>query len=336
MCLAATGCDSSPFAASVNGQLIKETSLNHRLALLDANQRFITTSIEAPQSATGGGGEGIQVKGDGSSTYTTQWSSSVLTAMITDSVVRQHLASVGDLPTPAQTQSARAVASALYSTDLYWYRFPAEARDRIAEAVADLAQIVPVDKQYSTTQYRQFYADLQGSLFTNICIRDVGVDIIGSNGVDYSASLNKAKALQQQINAVGVRGANNASFGGSVSCYSHADYDALPLSVIQATVGLKTGTASAPVKTADGYQVTAVMSRTLVPFASVVKDTSVLLQVAVINSAGSTLPAIEGLMATAHVKVDPQYGTWKKTSNGYAIVPPSGPAAKAATAAGSI
>jgi hypothetical protein len=336
LCLAATGCDSSPFAASVNGQLIKETSLNHQLALLDANQHFITTAIEAPENPEGGGGEGIQVKGDGSSTYTTQWSSSVLTAMITASVVHQHLSSIGDLPTPAQTQAARAVAAALYSTDLDWYRFPAEARDRIAEAVADLAQVVPADKQYSTTQFRQFYTALQDSLFTNICIRDVGVDVVGPNGVDYGASLAKATALQTQINAAGVSGAGNSSFGGSVSCYSHAAYETLPLSTIQATYQLKTGTASKPVKTADGYQVTAVMSRALVPFASVVKATSVLLQVAVINSAGSTVPVIEALMAKAHVKVDPQYGTWKKTSSGYAIVPPTGPAAKAATAAGSI
>lgn len=331
----ATGCDSSPFAASVNGQLIKETSLNHQLALLDANQTFITTAIEAPASEEGGG-EGIQVKGEGSSTYSTEWSSSVLTSMITASVVHQHLASTGNLPTPYETQVGRAVDSAAYSTDLDWYRFPAEARDRIAESTADLAQVVPTDSKYTTSDFHSFYTELESSLFTDVCVRDVSVDVTGTNGVDYAASLAKANALRQQITAAGVSGANNASFGGSVSCYDHAAFDALPLGTVQATLGLKAGTAGAPTKTADGYQVVAVISRTLVPFAAFVKAVSVLLQINVINSAGSTVPAVEALMAKAHVKVDPQYGTWKKTANGYAIETPSGPASKAAAAAGSV
>jgi hypothetical protein len=335
LCLVATGCDSSPFAASVNGRLIKEAGVNQQLAQLSANQTFITDSVEA---STANGGEGMKVKGDADGTYSSTWTASVLTAMVTAEVVQQHLVQTNDLPSADQVDVARAVDAAAYSTGMAWYHFSAQTRTTLAQRDADLAQVVPLSKSVTQTQLREIYdSALQNTLFTNVCIRDVDVNVTGTNGVDYPASLAKAKSLVSQIDAAGVKGAANAAFGGSVSCYTHAQFEALPSSLIAAALDIKAGKAGSPTKTTDGYSVVAIMSRQLIPFGSAfAKAVSVIVQVNSINSSGSTLPSIEALMAKARIKVDPQYGTWKRTKNGYAVVASSGPATHTAVAAGAV
>jgi hypothetical protein len=336
LCLAATGCDSSPYAASVNGQVIKETALNRQLDLLASNKKFITDTIEA---STADDGEGIQVTGQANGSYTAAWSADVLTAMVTAEVVHQHLVRANALPDAAQLAMARAVDSADYSGDLAWYRFSPEVRSIIVQRDAELARVVPVDTKITAAQLKGLYeSKLQTSLFTNVCVRDVDVDVDGAGGgIDYPASLAKAKALVSAIDAAGVSGAGAQSFGGSVTCYSHALFEQQSLGLIGTVLGIKAGSAAAPKKSEDGYQVFAVTKRTLVPYGlAFVKAVSALVQVDSINSGGSTLPALETLVAEAHVKVDPAYGTWRKTKSGYAVVPPSGPASHAATVAGAV
>jgi hypothetical protein len=335
LCLVAAGCDSSPYAASVNGQVIKEVAFDRQLNLIGANKTFIADTIEAPAASDG---EGIQVTGQSAGSYTAAWSASVLTAMITGAAIHQYLARTDNLPNQAELDMARAVDSADYSRDLAWYRFDPALRSTIVESDAELARIVPVASNVTTADLKSLYnSSLQTSLFTNVCVRNIDVGVTNGSQVDYPASLAKAKALVTAIDAAGVKGAGNSSFGGSVICYSHGAFEQQALGLIGTVLGIKTGQAAAPQKTDDGYQVFAVPSRTLVPYGpSFIKAVSALVEADSINSGGSTLPVIKALLAKADVKVDPAYGQWSLTKSGYAVVPSKGPAAHAASVAGGV
>ncbi len=334
LCLLATGCDSSPYAASVNGQVIKQSSLDRQLGDLSANHAFVTSTVEASAAQ---GGEGLKVAGQGKGSYSSEWAASVLTANVTAEAVHQHLVAIQRLPDAVQLAAARAVEAARFAVNEQWYGFSPAVRSTIVERDADLAVLLPLDSTITAKNYASIYSGLQSSLFTDVCVRTADVNVTGPGGVDYPASLSKATALGAAIDKAGTTGAGSSSLGGSVTCYSASSFEQQSPGFIATVLKLKDGEAAAPQKKGYGYQVIAVTSRTLIPNGPAFrKAVSVAVQTNTINSTGTTVPAIDAVLAKAHVKIDPQYGTWGRTKAGYTVTPASGPAAHAAEAAGSV
>jgi len=332
LCLAASACDSSPYAVMVDNHALSQSTLNGQLSQLSANRAFIQT-VESSQGA------GIHVTGDGSASYSSEWTAAVLTAAATAAAVHQHLVATGNLPSQAQIQAVQAVDAAAYSSGLTWYQFTPAIRALIVQRDADMAQVVPTGPNVNPGSLKRVAHAYATSLFTRVCLRTIEVSVPGAGGnVNFPASQAKAKAVVAAINKAGTAGANRPSLGGSVDCYGQTGFAGLPLPVVKGALQAKAGAAAPPERNSDGYQVVGVVSRTPLDTTSheFSQAISVLVQVNSLYSGGSTVPAIKSLVSRAHVRVDPMYGTWRDTKNGWAVVPPSGPAPHAASVAGSI
>jgi hypothetical protein len=306
----ATGCDSSPFAASINGQVIRQTALNAELRQFAGNAEYVTLVKQGVVSAP------VTVAGTGTGTYTSTWTASVLSRMILAAAVHQRLERSHHLPSPAQYAATRAVDSVLYGPGA-WDAFSAAFRTTIVGQDADLATYEP--DTVSTAQLQGAEAEYSTQLFSNVCVRTVAVFVNGANGqVDFAASLAAAQAVAARIQA-----SPSTASGGSLTCYSAAALETEPLPFVLSVLDLKTGTAGAPQKTADGYTVTAVTSRTQIPVSS---ELGRAFSVAVNQNQHLTTPASSALLGQTRVKVNPLYGTWKSGSRGaYAVVPPVAP-----------
>jgi hypothetical protein len=317
VCVVATGCDSSPFAASINGQVIKQTALNAELRQLAGNPYYLALA----KAGQGVFPKPVTVAGVSSGTYNSTWTAGVLTDIAIGSVVHQHLERTGRLPGAAQYDATRAVDSILYGVGA-WGRFSPSFRSTLVGRDADLAMVEP--NLLTAAQVSAVEANYSTQLFSNVCVRQIAVDVNTPSGaVDDAASLAQAKAIVAQITA-----SPSAPVGGAVTCYTAAEFETLSLNFVLGILNLKTGAAAAPVKTADGYEVTAVTSRTQIPAGT---PLALAYSVALNQTRGQTAQVISGLLAPAHVKVNPLYGTW--TGGGkqsFGITPPAVPASSSA------
>jgi hypothetical protein len=312
----ATGCDSSPYAASINGQVIRQTALNAELRQFAGNSAYVNLVKQGVVSAP------VTVAGTGTGTYTSTWTAGILTRMILATSVHQRLARAHHLPGAAQYAATRAVDSVLYGPAA-WGAFSAAFRTTIVGQDADLAAYEP--DTITAAQLQGAEAEYSTQLFSNVCVRTVGVFVNGTDGqVDFPASLAAARAVAARIQA-----APSAATQGSLTCYSAAALEAEPLAFVLSVLDLKTGTAAAPQKTSSGYTVTAVTSRTQIPVGS---ELGRAFSVAVAQNQHVTTPVSSALLGRTSVKVNPLYGTWKSVTKGaYAVVPPAVPSGGVAT-----
>jgi hypothetical protein len=310
--LVATGCDSSPYAASINGQVIKQTALNSELRALSGNPYYVKLAETGGYVAK----DAVTVAGVTSGTYSAKWTSGVLDNIVIGAVVRQHLQRTHDLPGTAQLAATRAVDGLLYGVRA-WDRFSPAYRSTIVGRDADLAKVEP--NVVSSTELQTLITDYGSQLFSDVCVRTVTVDVNNAKGgVDYAASASRAAAVVAAIDA-----SPTAPAGGSVACYTAAQLETLSVPFVTGVLAIKTGTAASPKKTAGGYQVTAVVSRVLVPSGP---DLAQAFTVAITASEGRTAATVAGLLTKAHVKVNPLYGTWDGGAAVPGIVPTPAPA----------
>jgi hypothetical protein len=106
--------------------------------------------------------------------------------------------------------------------------------------------------------------------------------------------------------------------GGSQVCYSQTQFENQPADFSQAVMKLGVYQVSQPIKTRYGYQVVEVVSRDVFGFTPQLQR---VISVAIVNAQGSPNPAVDGLLVSAKVKVNPQYGTWSQGQ----ITPPKTP-----------
>ncbi len=306
----ASGCDSSPFAASINGQVIKQTALNAELRQLAGNPSYVQLAREGVVTKPA-----IVVTGASSGSYNAAWTAQILTDMVVGSTVHQHLVATHDLPTPAVYAATRAVDSILYGADA-WGRFSPAFRSALVERGADLAMVEP--NLLTAANLKAVLTNYPTELFSDVCVRTVAVTVTSGSGVDYPASLTKAKALARAFDS------SPASVtGGSVTCYTAAQLETQAVSFVTTILSLRTGTAAAPEKTGYGYRVVGVTSRKLVTSGRALDQA---FSVAVNQANGVTTKVVEPLLARAHVQVNPLYGTWHgSTKVPYAVVPPATP-----------
>lgn len=271
-------CDASPYAASVNGHVISVNSLNHELAAFSSNAQFVQGFNASNSSSQGGDGTTVAGTG-GHGTYSSSFVAQVIGALISTDAVHQHLVAAGTLPTQDEMVASTAVNEYLRSA--YWQQFPEGVKHFFIETLADQAVLTPVPSD--TSNLLTPYQDIQPFLFSKVCVSQ--------------ASAFSSSQAQQIIASKTVTGA--------VVCYDQSQLEAQPPAFQSAVRNLvNVGDISSAIKTSYGYQVLQLTRRdTPGPSAGVQR---------VIVAAEQPPRAVNGIVAKAHVKVNPQYGTWSR------------------------
>lgn len=274
--LTLTGCDASPYAASVNGQVISQTSLNSQLKKWAGNRTWVA-SYNRESSQPGASGATVQGAG-GPGTYSSGFVADILGNLVDATIIHQHLAATGNLPGASEMTASRAVNELLRSD--YWAEFPQSLRTAMVQQLADEAALVPLSTDTATL--REAYGQIQPYLFSRICVVQAA-----------AADLQSAKSI-----------AASGKFEGSGVCFDQLAMEDQPAAYKNAVMHLKPGEVSKPIKTGFGYQVVRERSRDTPGFDQGVKR--------VLSAALATQepPSVAALVSKASVKVNPVYGTW--------------------------
>jgi hypothetical protein len=272
--LTASACDTSPYAARINSQVIKQTALNVELRAWASNPAYVN-------AFNSGNSSGVTVAGDASGTYSTTWVAGILGGMIDASVVRQRLHSTGQVPDPATTAASRSVnAISAVGWEQYSPAFRQTLVDRLADESTLTPPTVPVATLMSTyNQYLPYF-------FSEVCTVQ-------------SSAFNQAAA--QALVASGLP-------NGVPLCYNQTQFEAQSTAFQTTILGTAVGKTASPIKTTYGYVVVKVVSRDVQPFSPEVQR---VLSVAILSSEGSPNPTVDPLIAKARVQVNPVYGSWK-------------------------
>lgn len=282
--LTVTACDASPYAASVDGQVITVNSLNHQLTAWASNRVWVQ-QFDAGNSTSQGGSGTTVVGSGGPGTYSSAFVADILGDIIDVSAIQHRLAAEAKLPTADEIVASRAVNEYLRSQ--YWTQFPPSLRAFLVDQLAYEAPLatVPVDP----TSLAGPYSQIQPYLFSSVCVDQTAV---------FSSSAASAVIASGTVH-------------GSKVCYDQVGLEgqspAFQAEVLKLT---SAGQLSSPIRTAYGYQVLQLVSRSTPGFDSGVQQ--------VLAAATSQPAAINGILAAAKVKINPKYGTW---SNGQ-VTPP--------------
>ena len=289
MSATASACDTSPYAASVNSFVIRQTALNSELRAWAGNAPY----VNAFDNANGSGG--VTVVGDAPGTYNNAWVSSILTGMVTAEAVHQRLVATNRHVTPAGTEAARAVSEI---SQIGWTSFPPSFRDTLVNRLAEAALITPqvVNSQTIDRVYQQY----KPYFFSRVCVLEAS-----------AFNMQAARRLS------GLK-----KISGSPVCYGQADLESQAADLRASIMALEPGQVSQPVKTPYGFLVVQVTSRDVLTLSTELKKT---ISVAILNAQGAPNDTINALVARAKVKVNPAYGTWA----GSQVVPPKAPGSSA-------
>jgi hypothetical protein len=285
--LSLTACDTSPYAARVNSQVIKETGLNTEIRAWAGNATYVSSYDSA--NSTQNGGSGTSVVGAAAGTYSLPWVATILSGMIEASVIHQHLNATGELPDQDMVNASRSVNE---TSGQEWTEFSPAFRDVLVGRLADEA--AASQTTVATATLRQAYEQYLQYFFVQICVLQ---------------STATTQAAAQAITASG--GVNGAQV-----CYDQAQLEGYPVAFKNAVMQTAVGHASQPIQAGFGYQVVKVVSHQEQGFNPGVQR---VLSLVLSSGQGSTDPALAKLISGAHVKVNPAYGTWSSTSG---VVPP--------------
>lgn len=328
--LLAAGCDTSPVAASVNGAEIKQTALNQEVRLETANRAY----VDAVDRVAAANGSTYSVVGDAPGALSSRFVDGVLTTLIDARAVHQHLAATRQGPSPEAYAAARAVDEALFGR--LWLSFPAGFRDQQVAQDAEHAAIEPPPPAVELAQLRRPYQGTQQYFFAQVCVRTVAVTVDGPDGtLDRQASYARAATIADDYNTAADAGPGAAVTtppqAGQVACYSGAALEAQGPELFTRVLALAPGHAAPPVPTGYGDSVTEVASRTTLPLDPTVARA---LALGITEAQGGADPALQQVVAAAHVTVDPQYGSWDPRSLQVVASSPLGASSQAGGAAG--
>ena len=188
-------------------------------------------------------------------------------------------------------QAARSVSEI---SQIGWSSFPPAFRNTLTIRLAEDATLTPTSVDDATLQ--RVYQQYKPYFFSQVCLLE-------------AAAFSLAQA--QQLSQSGYP-------GGSQVCYSQAQFENQPSDFTAAVMKLGLYQTSQPIKTRYGYQVVEVVSRDVIGFTPQLQR---VISVAIVNAQGSPNPVVDDLLASARVKVNPQYGTWSQGQ----ITPPKTP-----------
>lgn len=303
--LAASGCNSTPAAATVGGHALHQSALDAELAALSANGGYIR-AVDASSASYG-----VSVQGAGHGTFSNQWTAHVLGGMVVAVAVHQYLAAHGELPSPALLTDALVVEATNYQQ--YWLGFPASYRQTLAERTAELAALEPPAAAASSVAgaYKQYH----NLFFSQVCVRAASV----------SAASSPTAAAQAAGIATAMRTARGGPAGATVgilSCYDPQQLQSQAPAFVSTVEALAPGKVAAPQRTPNGYDIVAVTSRRVIPLDT---DLRRVLSALIGSAIGNAV--LQHVLAAAHVSVNRQYGAWADTGGAWQVVPPTAPTA---------
>jgi hypothetical protein len=314
-------CDASPYAAVVNGTVIKQTALNQTIRYGDQSRYYLALEETIHDQATG---QTINLAGQGSGTHSLAWADLELTDLIQSSLIRQAVTAGHRQPSSSLLDAARGVLQAEV-TVAGMASLPPSFRDQLVDQIAEHAAIEPAPTGQTATAIRQIYQHYRPDFYSQVCVRQITVSVTNpSGGINYGASLARARQVVAQFNATASApssGSGVDQLGGSFTCYSLAQMESQPVSFVNAVMKLAPGRASQPQRSGLGYNLTAVTSRRTLPFDGAVARA---IYAVILQRQPLADTAVRRLDARARVKVLPAYGTWFKGSKTVApgVIPP--------------
>ncbi|HLG92160.1 MAG TPA: peptidyl-prolyl cis-trans isomerase [Acidimicrobiales bacterium] len=320
--LAATGCHLGPYAAVADRQAVGQSELNDQLTSLASNPDFVRTE----------GAKQIFCQGEG--TYCSAFAASVLSNLIYLAELRQEAAHLGvrinsaDRQLAAQQTVAALAANAqspqqASSLVRTFQRLPASYRQVLVDVralrTAVEAKLAGVD--LSAAAIRRYYRSHLPS-FSLTCVSQIQTD-----------TAQAAQAVEAQL----ARGADFASLarsvstdpgsaasGGALGCAGSAELAQTIPAFREALAPLAPGQWSQPLQLQGSWHIFKVTSRSPQPL-SQVSDQVVQ---AILQPASNRLQAaFARFVASWHVTVNPQYGTWSTAGGQPEVVPPQAPPA---------
>jgi PPIC-type PPIASE domain len=315
-----SGCTSTlGYAAIVNGTAISQTQLNNELADISHSPKYVQL-INQP-------GNSGPVAGSGPGTYNKAFVAVLLDQQIQFEVIRQKLVASKAMPTAAQIASVKDTVSQGFPTGIF-SSFSARYQNQLDLRQAEIDSYVNVATPDLTgSALTQYYQSHLADYATEACVRHILIsDKDASGQLDYTASLADAQKIKAQLDAGGDfaalakqysqdnqgTGGGSAAVGGVLTgsaadgCLSTADLQQTVTEFAQAVVSLPVNQISDPVKTSFGYHIIEVTSRASEPL-----DDTVTMDIHR-RVAGQRLNA---LVAQAHVKINPAFGTFNNTVN---------------------
>lgn len=285
MSLALTACDTSPYAANVNGHVISVAYLNNQLKQWSGNRTWVTSFDSANSPSNGGTGTTVRGSG-GSATYSAAFAADILDTVIQYDILNDYLSSKGRAPTSDEMVASRAVNEFLRMG--YWEQFSPALRQFLVNQLAEQAVLTPLSTDQSTIQ--SAYGQIQTYVYSQVCFDQVS-----------AFSQSAAEAI-----------VSSGSVSGSNICLDQAGLEGEPPAFQSAVLALAPGQISQPIHVSYGYAVVQLVSKTSPGLSNGVQ------QVLSAATAQTLATSVADLIGHARVKVNPQFGTW---SNGQ-ITPP--------------
>ncbi len=316
--LGLSGCNVrfSPYAAVVNGSEISQQQLRDSLSAIADNASY-RCMIEAGGSS--------RLLGAGEGTFNSTFGAEVLSILIQDEVVRQHVVRLG-LSEPSsvdpialtQLQAAFTPSSGCPGSGAsLMAAFPPAYRKLLLGFQADEDAL---DAHLAgTTLSPASLAAFAGRYRTEMALTCVSVIQVGTKAA--------AASLRGQI----LRGASFAALarahstdtssapqGGAIGCIPDTEFTA-PLNNVIAALGV--GRVSSPVSFSSNWLLLLVRQRTSETYAQLVPSL-------VAQEQGALNDLLPRIIRSAKVEVDPQYGTWSTKASVARVQPNTGPPAR--------
>ncbi|HZD64493.1 MAG TPA: peptidyl-prolyl cis-trans isomerase [Acidimicrobiales bacterium] len=312
-----SGCHLSPYAATVNNQVISQQALDTELHAIADNAAYVH-SLESS-------GQGVRVQGAGTASFDTHFADAVLNRQILFALVHQAVVRRGIPVTSHDLALARADVASSVGGPTVLNAFP---RAYQADLVRHSAEVTALEASLAhvsvgPTALRRYY-DSHRAQFRSVCVSLVLVKTVAK--ADQVEGLLRGGAAFAKVAGSFSQDAATKASGGTAGCALPQAFDnqyGPPLGA--ALAHLKVGALAPPVKTPSGWVVAKVTKATQVPFSRATSSIrSMLLQ----GSSGKVNAYLQRLVGQATIKVDPRYGHFVVHGPSAGLRAPSGPPAK--------
>jgi PPIC-type PPIASE domain len=309
-CLA--GCTSTlGYALVVNGTAISQNKINQELAEIASNKMYVTY-IE--QGGT------VTVKGSGGAgTYNKAFVAALVNEQVSRAIIRQQLVALKALPPASALTSAKSEATQEYPAGIF-AAFPAAYQTLLATEQAEADAFVhAAAATMAAGTVEQYYQAHQNDYDNEACIRIIQIaDKNGAGQIDATASQLQAQDIKSQLDAGGDFASlakqfsadngqgGSAAAGGNLSgsapdgCLDAQEIQTV-LSTAPAVASLPLNQVSNPVLTQTGVYLIEVTSRSVAPLNATVT-------LAIDQQLASA--RLNSLVAKAHVKINPEFGSF--------------------------
>lgn len=316
LALGACNANLGQAAARVDGTAISSQQLNGALAAIsgDAAYRCVLTSAAG----------GLTTSGAGTGTYSSSFAASILTTLVEQKALASTVASQQLTLTPLARKVARTALESQLSPPQgstcqssgtkVLDGLPPAYRSFLVELQADQAVLlahaagVPLTAgglhRYAAAHSQATSVDCVSAIETSSKAEATSL----RSKVEGDASFS-ALAKQHSIDAA------SASGGGALGCVLSSQ---IASSLGKTVAGLAPGQVSVPVPFGSDWVIFQLTSRHAAPPAQVA---SVVLQ----SEAAKDTAIITSALRKVHVAVDARYGSWRKVSGLFQVVPPKGP-----------